>query len=902
MKIEKGIGEFAYGDRRESPVSAEPGASARPLNPETQMRAHFIGHLLGFRFENSPYQREALNSPRIFWDRTLTYLVDYSKALLSSGPVAVLLEDIHWADGASLEILEQIWEKLADEPLLVVCTTRPTLFENHPDWGKADASDKLVFKRIHLASLTELNSRHLVGEILQKVEEIPNSLRDLIVTKAEGNPFFIEELIKMLIEEQVILNESLPWRVDLSHLAGVQIPSTLVEVLQSRLDGLSPEERALLQRASVLGRVFWDDALRYMEKDQEDPLQVSAQMTEIMSNLSAKEMVFSHPVSTFEDTHEYYFIHALLRDVTYDHVLKRLRRIYHGYAAAWLETITEQSQRSGEYAALIAEHYHRADDHSRARTWYMRAGNQAADTYANAESIRCLTHCLELWPEEDIEGKYAILLKRARLYDAQANRPAQKQDLETLQILAEKLDGQETAPDQPRVSHRSQASLQWWHYYDSTGDLSASAEAVRQAIELAQADGDQKSEAEGGLYLGAALWRQSSFPAAQEVLQKALALARAAQSRNLEADCLRNLGIVLQYLGDYPAARAHYEEALHIYSETGGEAGESMTLNSLGILLLDLGLYREALASYEHSLALKRKIGQRRGEHITLLNMGTLAIKLGNYLEAIGYLEKVQQFAVESGQPEEEADALIGLGSACLHMGEFPKAQAYLERAYTLALEIDNQASVYDALQSLAVLDRYHDNAEAAAQKSLHALALGRELDMPTYQANSLMNAAHALLSLGRIGDAESNYHAALEIAQQSSDRRAVLEIQAGLAMAALLQDEIAKASGLVEVILGSLVIQDTVEAEDPLRIDYSQIEGMNEPFLVLLTCHRVLQASQDRRANPLLGAAHRLLLEQTGRLPAGEAQVNFLEMIPAHRELHRLYNQLTGDKNGGPI
>jgi predicted ATPase len=89
-----------------------------------------------------------------------------------------------------------------------------------------------------------------------------------------------------------------------------------------------------------------------------------------------------------------------LRDVTYENVLKRLRKIYHGYAAAWLETITEQSRRSGEYAALIADHYERADDREKARTWYERAGYQAADTYANAEIIRCLTHCLELWPEE----------------------------------------------------------------------------------------------------------------------------------------------------------------------------------------------------------------------------------------------------------------------------------------------------------------------------------------------------------------------------------------------------------------------------------------------------------------------------------------------------------------------
>ena len=325
------------------------------------MRAHVIGQLLGFRFENSPYLRDACQEPQIFWDRALIYLIDYFKALLSTGPVVLLLEDIHWADDNSLVILERIWERLAEKQFLVVCSTRPSLFETKPEWSKGKAGDKVVFTRINLSSLSHKNSQQLVEAILGKVQELPESLRDLIVERAEGNPFFIEELIKMLIEEQVILKDNEDWRVDLSHLAEVHIPSTLVEVLQARLDSLTAEERVFLQRASVLGRVFWDDALSYMDKVQEDHMQISPRMDETFINLTAKEMVFSNQVSTFKDMREFSFIHALLRDVTYENVLKRLRRIYHGYAAEWLETTTEQSKRSGEYAALIAEHYERAE-------------------------------------------------------------------------------------------------------------------------------------------------------------------------------------------------------------------------------------------------------------------------------------------------------------------------------------------------------------------------------------------------------------------------------------------------------------------------------------------------------------------------------------------------------------
>jgi hypothetical protein len=110
-------------------------------------------------------------------------------------------------------------------------------------------------------------------------------------------------------------------------------------------------------------------------------------------------------------------------------------------------------------------HYELANARDRARAWYPRAADQAADSYANAESIRCLTRCLELWPEEDLAGRYAAILKRAKLYDTLADRQAQKQDLQTLQALAERLDEQETPGYQPKLSRQAQVFLQWWHFY-----------------------------------------------------------------------------------------------------------------------------------------------------------------------------------------------------------------------------------------------------------------------------------------------------------------------------------------------------------------------------------------------------------------------------------------------------
>jgi tetratricopeptide (TPR) repeat protein len=235
-------------------------------------------------------------------------------------------------------------------------------------------------------------------------------------------------------------------------------------------------------------------------------------------------------------------------------------------------------------------------------------------------------------------------------------------------------------------------------------------------------------------------------------------------------------------------------------------------------------------------------------------------------------------------------------------MGDFTKAKNSLERALNLAREIGNQSSQCNALESLSLLSHYLGIDQVAFQYSQDALHLARVLNLSVDQVVCLTYAGHAMLNLGRIEQATENYLQALALAQQSSDTRQVIEVQAGLAQAYLVQGHRTQALEVVEEILDRLALKGQVGSEGQLGIRYAQLEGMQEPFRVLLTCCRVLQANHDRRAEPILGAAYRLLLEQSNRLPAGQAQMDYLEMIPAHRELRRLYGQLAAGLSESPL
>ena len=177
-------------------------------------QADLVGQLLGLDFSTSQAVQARLGSES-FGELATAHLTKYLRAIASE-PTVIFLEDIHWADDSSLDLLDHLVAAVPDTRLLVVCLARPSLFERRPSWGEGQE----IHTQINLKPLSRRASRALVGEILQKARDVPTDLRDLIVEGAEGNPFYVEELIKMLIEDGVIVHGEEHWWVELDRLAG----------------------------------------------------------------------------------------------------------------------------------------------------------------------------------------------------------------------------------------------------------------------------------------------------------------------------------------------------------------------------------------------------------------------------------------------------------------------------------------------------------------------------------------------------------------------------------------------------------------------------------------------------------------------------------------------------------
>jgi predicted ATPase len=675
---------------------------------ESRLKAHVLGQLSGFDFSDSPFLASILNDAQQLRDRALVYLTDYFRAASLRRPVVVLLEDIHWADDSSLNALNQSAQGLPQQRLLIVCAAREELWQRRPFWGKG----QLWHSLLPLTVLSKRDSQRLVVEILQKVADLPTDLRDLIVEKAEGNPFYVEELIKMLITDGVIIKGEEKWRVEPSRLVKVQVPSTLVGILQARLDSLAAEEKVELQRASVVGRLFWDDVVASLvNEDKMESEERKQDLNHLFAALSQKEMVFPREISDFAGTKAYIFKHALLREVTYESVLKRLRKTYHALVAEWL--ITHSGERLSEYTGLIAEHLQQASKGEEAAVYLHQAGKQAAARFGNTEALNFFSRALAVLPESELARRYDIYLAREDVYNLLGEREAQQKDLDALEALAEALHD-----DHRRV----QATVRWAALASQTGNFSAATQRLEQGLEIARRLGDQSAEAEILRLLGVTATRQADYPTARARLQQGLALAQALGDVQKTGGALANLGIVAWYQADYAEAQACYEQSLAINRATGNRRFESYTLGNLGLLASNLGNYAAALAYHEQSLTISREIGDRAAEGRTLNNLGEVAFETGDYADAAVYFEQSLVISQFVGNRVSETIVLLNLGEVALVQADYAGARTHFEQALTLARTLNarqQEASALAGLGNTAVTEGQGDEAVTYYQLAL---------------------------------------------------------------------------------------------------------------------------------------------------------------------------------------
>jgi len=690
------------------------GEDGTPAPAEAQL----LGHLLGLNFGENPRVRELAADPRRLRRRAFDAAMRWFRqlALQQAEPLVLMLEDLHWADDGSLDFIDHLMDGASASPLLVLGTARPELFERRPD-GQEPADGE----RITLRPLGAEGSARLVAEVLRRLPEVPAELHEMLSGTAEGNPFYLEELVKMLVDEGAIVVGEGGWKLDGPRLRGLRVPPTLTGVLQARLDSLGSATRLALQQASAIGYVFWDQALAAIDRAA----------TEQLPEAGRRALINARQEAGIEGVREFAFHHHLLQQVAYGTLLKRHRRDYHARVGAWLAAV--EGVRANDFLAIAAEHFEKAEDFARAAQFYLRAAEHAAARHAHALVIDCVARALALPEPDDGDGQpesqneHAAL--QARLLDLRVatygligQRDLERADIAALERLAEQRD--DDAARWQVLWRRIELALR-------TADYRGLLELSRAAMALGLRLGDAEKELCAQQRHCIALAETGDGKASEALTRDGLTRARELALPSMESFYLNMLSVLLARRGEHWQSLLIDQQKMALAQRIGNVLNLAMTTGNLAVGWLSLGAFDRARPPALESLRLTRESGDIYGQCLHLLTLAAIDQRLGDAAGAQQHAEAALALAVKQQSREAEARSWNELGQTRLLRGELDAAAQAFERADEVAVAGDSEFWLDAAAGQALVAQRRGDAAASrtAVRRILDHLQAGGTLE-----------------------------------------------------------------------------------------------------------------------------------------------------------------------------
>ena len=670
--------------------------------------AHLLGHLLGLDFSSSPHVIAILNDAPQIHDRGFDALAQFLRRLAASNgaPVVLLLDDLHWADDGSLDFVRHLLQNNRDTLLLVLMLTRPDLIERHADWAQGDS----MHTRLDVAPLDKAYSNQLADMLLQRIAQVPAALQVLITGGAEGNPFYMEELVKMLIDDGVIATDADGWHVLPDKLLRVHVPPTLTGVLQVRLDALTAPQKTALQQAAVIGHVFSDLLLAAI-----DPAAPGA-----LAVLLSKQLIVRRGMAAADGACEYAFQHNLLQQVTYDGVLKGPRLAGHAkvgqFWSARAEVGGPQDVDPTACRALVEAHFHCCQSDPQAYVgWFDAQFFNYLNAYA-AQTLRPLAGGLIEICERHFGGDHPqtakALTNLARVMLVQG-------DVERAEpLLRRAIDIQEQVPgpDHPDTA-RTVAVL--GGYFHGRGDQRAAEPLFRRALAIRErALGPEHPLTVSTLDILASTLGELGRTNEAELLSRRVLEIRERLHGADHPDtwlALTALGDVLSQKKDHAAAEPLIRRALMAQEKNlpadHPETGRSLW--NLAEALHGLSRYAEAEPLARRSLAIWEKSLGPRHEWMAwgLSSLAKLRLAQGDSAEAVRLAERALEIHEQTLGPEHTTvGANLDILARALHaLGDHAAAEPLLVRALAIQLgHLPADHPTPQATQDLLTLTRGH--------------------------------------------------------------------------------------------------------------------------------------------------------------------------------------------------
>jgi class 3 adenylate cyclase/tetratricopeptide (TPR) repeat protein len=628
---------------------------------------------------------------------------------LEQGPFLLVVEDLHRADAASIELLEFMAERLTDRPLMLLFTYRPT-FD-----ARSLETRRVAHTTVRLGPLSMAESRSVLMAFFgESGVGLPDGLRDLVARRSGGNPLYLEEIVRGLIASGVLVHEDGRWRCT-ADTATLEVPATLQGLLLSRVDRLPPTIRRVAQEASVLGPAFDGSLLRMVASDPGEchaALRhlVEAELLEDVTSSDGREASGPAP------DHRYRFTHGLVHEVIYQNLLVRRRSALHERAGRALETESQRGDRPRRLEDLeaLGHHFGLSSDKPAGARYLTAAGDWARGIYANADAVRNYERALRLLEECGTNGsdRFAVTERLGDVLGLMGRRET------ALSHFASVLSAVTAGGDRPAQArlHRKMAALHW-----NAGQRDLARRALEDGLALLEGGREHIELAHLYQEMGRLLFRSGDSHGAIVWAERALAQAErlaplaadpAAGSDELARDAAAAMAHAYNTLGVAEARVERIEEAVrHIeQSVRVAEAHGLLQVACRGYANLSV-LYSSvdpgrAVETCQRGLDLAKRIGDPAFQSRLYANLAVAYCALTNRCDGDGVA--AAQAAIELdrqlGELDHLAVPLIVLGQIYQCHAEPELALRYYREALTVAEEVGEPQLLFPCYDGLATL------------------------------------------------------------------------------------------------------------------------------------------------------------------------------------------------------
>ncbi len=672
-------------------------------------------------------------------------------------PVVMVVDDIHVAESTFLEFLETLVSTSRVEPILVVCTARHRLVEQQADWSQR--SDGPV---VMLGPLSAADAGGLVDHLLGGAG-LDEPTRTKVVQAADGNPLFVEQMVSMLVDKELLRRVDGRWEPTAS-MSGIAVPPTIQALLASRLDDLSREERSVVEPAAVIGLVFPRPAVEEMV-----PQQVRTAVPGHLGTLDDKQFVFLDESDA--DAETYRFRHGLIRDATYSSLLKRNRAQLHERFVAWAERVNRERDREQEFEEILGYHLEQAyryraelgplDDTGRdvairAATKLGAAGRRAFGRGDLPAAINLLRRASALYPTDDPVG----IDTRTELGEALSEAG---EFGESATALDTALAAAASIGDRRLLARARLARISRDLYSESMapGGLVAALSEAEEAIDLFNAAADDSGAARGAMIITAMQSTIGRYDLAAAAAQLTTERALRVGDTRLASRAAGAYATMALY-GPMPVGQVRDSCQRLLEQVAGDRRAEATILGALAIAEAMLGDIEVARERHRRVRAIHAELGRSLLSSSTSIESSRIETLAGNFEGAEALLRADDAALAELGEHYLRSTIVGLLANALEIQGKTDEAEAYVTLTLELADEDDVNSQVLARIVR-AKLDARLGLADAAVAAATNALELANTTADIDFQGDVHADLGVVLERLGRTADARSEYAFALQ-------------------------------------------------------------------------------------------------------------------------------------------